>query len=417
MNESPDLIRYRLFLALSLFVVPFIAVSRLFRSKDTAETFFRRFFAENKSSGGVIWFHAASLGELNVLTVLLKEMRKHTREDFLVTTSNVVALAWAKENLVEDAGVTIAPLDYLFSLKRFFRIWSPKTLITIENEVFPNRIAFAKQRDIPIYFVNARMSDRSYSLWSKRFELSKQCFSKISYVWAQNAKSANFFEKLGTSQNRIATIPNLKRLVKPVSNKKPPTGFEPKKTFLAASTHLGEEEIVIEAFKRIRSKSPDVKLILVPRHPNRRSEILKLLEGLVVVLRSSGDPITKTTDVMLADTFHEMDLWYRMAHMTFIGGSLAPIGGHTPYEPIQFGTAILHGPHYENFASEYAALKSVTGAIECSNAAEISEAWEQLQNAKFHSNMTDAARSALGSTDAEQKQLKKIALHILRSVQ
>ena len=412
-----ELIRYRLYLTLLLFVVPLAAIWRLLKRKDTLATFFRRFVPESSSTQNVIWLHAVSLGELNVLAVVLEELRKNSKLEFLITVSNIVALAHAKKTLGDFAHVTVAPLDNSFTLRRFFRIWRPRALITIENEVFANRITFAERHNIPIYFINGRISKRSYARWAKHPSFAKYVFSKISFLWAQDAQTADYFEALGMPIERIKKISNLKRLVQNSQKVSMPERIKREQTLLAASTHPGEEEIVIDAFKLMKSSMPEAFLILAPRHPDRRKEVLKLLQGLNVVLRSTGAPILKDTDVLLADSFHEMDLWYKSASVTLVAGSLKPIGGHTPYEPNQFGSAIIHGPHYSNFEAEYGLLKSANASIECKNAADIAAAWKQLQDKPNRQAIVRRATKILGSPDKLRSQLNQIAQEILCSIQ
>ena len=411
------MIRYRFYLGLLLFVVPFALVWRVLRGKDTLATFYRRFFPAKPPMQNVIWLHAVSLGELNVLVVMLKEIQKKSENEVLVTVSNIVALKRAKETIGSFAHVAVAPLDNSFTLRRFFRLWKPSALLTIENEVFANRITFANKSGIPIFFINGRMSKRSYARWSRHADLAAHVFPKIDRLWAQDTQTAEFFEKLGTKKDRISNIPNLKRLVKNPQPSNLPSGIIRDKTMLAASTHAGEEEIVIDAFKQRKLLAPDVFLILAPRHPDRRKEVLALLKDFKVVLRSTGAPISKNTDILLADSFHEMDLWYQSAAITLVAGSLKPIGGHTPYEPNQYGSAIIHGPHFSNFKAEYDLLKSSEASIQCDSANSIFEAWKMLQDSATRHAMLRRAKKVLGSTEDLNAELENISKEVLNFIQ
>ena len=230
---------------------------------------------------------------------------------------------------------------------------------------------------MPLYFVNARLSAHSFDRWKRQSEFAKSIFSKFANVWAQDERSAEFFRRLGAPNNSVSTIPNLKRLV--LSQSEMGTSdlpFPRKDTLLAASTHPGEDEIILDAFSKIKASNPNHHLIIAPRHIERGAKIAELAKskGFHVKRHSIGEMPLNTTEVYVADTMHEMHLWYQAAAMTFVCGSLKPIGGHTPYEPAQFNSAILHGPHYSNFESEYQTLLKNKGSIECASADEIASA-------------------------------------------
>ena len=408
------MILYRLIWILAIVLIPIGALIRVLQNKDSFATFGRRVWPERGGDREVIWLHAVSFGELQVLELLLDQMRGSGASNFLITVSNVKAYKSAKQRFAGKADVVISPLEFPFTLTRFISAWRPKCLITIENEIFPNRLSQMIKRDRPVYFVNARLSEKSFQSWHNRPAFKEEIFKKIDFVWAQNEASGDWFKALGVRKNVVRQIENLKRLVRlSKSMDTPKLPFERDKTLLAASTHPGEEEIIIRAFREVRTEIPDLKLILAPRHIERATDIQKDLNDFNVTLRSTSEPVIDQTDVYLADTHGEMAHWYSAAAITFVGGSLVKIGGHTPYEPTQFGSAILHGPHFSNFEAEYQSLAKVKGAIECTNAEEISSKIKDLMDVRQRNTLVANAQAVIGYDPKHQKILEEISQHIL----
>ncbi len=408
--------RYQLLLYLGLLVSPIVGLMRILRRKDTLRSFWYRFFPERTQAAGVIWLHAVSLGELQVLELCLPILRKKNPDaPLLVTVSNANAYSLAKSKLKGLAMVTLAPLDFHFSLRRFFKGWNPIALITIENEVFPNRLSYCSRLGIPAYFVNARLSMKSYQSWAKRPGFAHSVFSSIAHVWAQDERSGAYFRNLGTAAKSVEIIPNLKRLVEvQLTHEHIELPFNRSKTLLAASTHPGEDEILLDAFAQLKKSDPEYRMIIAPRHPERAADIRKLVlsRGYFLAQRSQNEAPDPETDIYLADTFREMHLWYANAAFTFVAGSLFPIGGHTPYEPIRHQSVVLHGPHFSNFETEYNSLRKMKGAIECASAEQISTSILSLSQRKQR-EMFKRAASALINPTEDQKVLDDLISKLL----
>ncbi|MCA0044089.1 3-deoxy-D-manno-octulosonic acid transferase [Celeribacter sp. ASW11-22] len=353
-------------------------LSRILRGKETVSDITERLgvgLRPSKDSTDVhLWLHGASNGELTAARSIIEEaLDRDPTLNLLITTNTLSArdmlTAWA----LPRVSARLAPLDFQPVLSRFLRAYTPAALITLENEIWPNRFVLASQADIPVIVAGARMSERSARRWQKMRPLfgrtMRNAISAISYLAAQDTASEQRLLQLGVPARVLLPRMNLKSTVDmaiPETANLPELErmFPRATTLLAASTHEGEERIVLDAFKLVRAEIPEARLILAPRHPARADAIIAELtrSGLSFARRSRGDDPSEAA-VLLADTLGEMALWYSIAGVAFVGGSLVPRGGHTPFEPAQLETAILHGPHVSNHMAAYRALDVAQASI------------------------------------------------------
>lgn len=412
--------KYRIILVLAWLVLPFVFVHRLFSGKDNVATFLARLGYSNEkcTNPRLIWLHAASLGEFNTLELLLPVLsRKFQNYDFLVTVSNRLTFEKVKRLRLRSPALhaDIAPLDFNCVLNRFFKRWKPTCLITIENEVYPNRNLKCSEENIPIVFVNARMSEKSFCSWQKDEAFARKVFQCIDFCFPQDQGSAVRFSELGVAPDRIKMLGNLKQFQEATEVTHPDADklravFDPVFTLCAASTHKGEDQIILDAFSIARRTHPNLKLILVPRHPKRAHEIKALSDqaGLSCAVRSEGALPMASNDIYLADTMGEMPLWYSSAAVTFVAGSLVPVGGHTPFEPAAFGSAIIHGSQYSNFKAIYEELVSNKGSIQADTADDIATAWIKLLGENPRNAQISASKKSLFENNAKDKMLDEI---------
>nr|WP_275982268.1 glycosyltransferase N-terminal domain-containing protein [Frigidibacter sp. ROC022] len=357
--------------------------------------------------GPVVWLHGASVGELVAARGIAKELLRRDPRLRLVVTANTAtgreqAQGWGEARV--DA--RLAPIDTRWALARFLAGWQPVALVTIENEIWPNRMAMAKARRVPVLVAGARMSARSARLWGRFPGIARQILGLIDFIAPQDDETAERLRRLGLPPRRIGARLNLKAAVQ-VAGPDPAEiaafarALPRDDTILAASTHPGEEEILLTAFRKAREFRPELKLILAPRHPERGEQLALLASsaGQPVARRSRGDRPGPKTSVYLADTLGEMGLWYRLAAVTFVGGSLVPKGGHTPFEPAACGSAIIHGPHVANNAEAYRALAAARASAEVSDAGTLTaEMLRLLGNPEGRTNMVRRAQKALAGT-------------------
>jgi 3-deoxy-D-manno-octulosonic-acid transferase len=319
-----------------------------------------------RPSGPLIWVHSASVGELLSILPLLE--RIHARGfSVLLTSGTVTAARLAEYRLPEGVLHQFVPLDVPIYVERFLDHWRPDLALLAESEFWPNLITEGRRRGTPFVLVNGRLSRRSFKRWRLVRGTARALLSHIDLCLAQEQEDANRLDRLGA--RRIFTTGNLKFDVPP-----PPADpgalaelertMRNRPVVLAASTHRGEEAIVIDAHMRLKRVMPNLLTIIVPRHPERGYEVMEMAEekGAVPVTRSRGYLPDRGTEIYVADTIGELGVFYRLAPIVFVGGSLVRHGGQNPIEPAKLDSAILHGPYVSNFENVYALLNRARGA-------------------------------------------------------
>jgi 3-deoxy-D-manno-octulosonic-acid transferase len=354
--------------------------------------------------GPLAWFHAASIGETNAILPLIGALAEHRpRLSFLLTTGTVTSAKLAAQRLPARAVHQYAPLDAPEFVRAFLDYWRPDLAVFTESEIWPNLILESSARGIPLALVNARMTKRSFRRWRSSPGFARPLFSRFTLVLAQNEGLARRFAALG-ARSAVAAG-NLK-----VDAPPPPVDagelarlsktLDGRPLLLAASTHDGEERIIADAHRRLGPTMPSLCSIIVPRHPERGSAIAEMLrvEGLSVARRSLGEMPDAAVNAYVADTIGELGIFYKLAPVAFIGGSLQQRGGQNPIEAVQQGAAVLVGPHWQNFGDAYDALIRHKGAIVVRSAEEIAEAVVRLLNDREElSGMRGRASTALGA--------------------
>lgn len=302
---------------------------------------------------GGIWVHGASVGELNSARSVIEALA--ARRPLLVTanteTGRAVAQGWGLP-------ARLAPLDVPGAVGRFLDAVRPALMLTIENEIWPNRATHARQRGIRQAVIGARMSARSAARWGRARGLVGPVLAGLDLLSAQDEGSEARLLALGLPGAAAAPRLNLK-LLGPAAIRPPAEGPARDHVWLAASTHEGEEAAVLAAHKALRARFPALRLILAPRHPRRADEVAALAaaQGLEAVrLRERSLAEAGAPPVLLIDRLGVLDQAYAAAGTCLTGGSLVDRGGHTPWEPAAYRCALLHGPHVANFRADYALL-------------------------------------------------------------
>ncbi|ETX14458.1 3-deoxy-D-manno-octulosonic acid transferase [Roseivivax halodurans JCM 10272] len=353
-----------------------------------------RFGYGPNSNSPHIWLHAASNGELASAKPIISAWREARPDLPLVVTCNSdTGVALAREMGLEAA---LAPLDLPGAVDRFCARWRVQGHIAMESELWPHRFI---QMPGPVAVLGGRLSSGSARTWSRFPRLAARVFGRIDYASAQDAGSLDRMAALGLAPEARGPVADLKSFYERPDIAPDPSlaaAFDRQHTWLAASTHEGEEAVVAEAHVLAREGRPDLRLILAPRHPRRADEIAALLgaRGLTVSRRSAGDDPAQG-DVYLADTLGEMPLWYQLAGTVFIGGTLTDRGGHTPYEPASFDAALIHGPDTRNFRAPFAALGDAAAAIRITDASSLAAAVTDLAPAEHRERVAQAARNSL----------------------
>ncbi|WP_232845041.1 3-deoxy-D-manno-octulosonic acid transferase [Paracoccus onubensis] len=321
-----------------------------------SEALRQRLLLDSPSAPADIWIHGASVGELTSARPIIQALAA----DFsLLVTAN----SQTGRDMVAEWGLPIclAPLDVPGALDRFLNAVQPRLALTVEAEIWPLRSRMLADRGIPQAVIGARMSERSAQRWARLRGLISPVLGRIAAFSAQDEDSEARLRQLGLPASAILPRLDLK-LLAPAQVVPPADDPARDMTVLAASTHEGEDAPILDAWLAARAAHPDLRLILAPRHPQRGADIAALIaaRGLDVMRRSDG---AGDAPLLLADTLGEMPRWYAMAGICFVGGSLTDIGGHTPWEPAAYRCAILHGPHVDNHAANYAALAEAGAAL------------------------------------------------------
>jgi 3-deoxy-D-manno-octulosonic-acid transferase len=328
----------------------------------------------------LLWFHAASVGETNAILPLMNTLARE-RPDLalLLTTVTVTSSHIAAARLPKGAIHQFVPLDTPTFVARFFDHWRPDLALFTESEIWPNLILEADRRHVPLALLNARMSERSYRRWLKMPGLARPLFSRFALILAQSEVLARRLMSLGA--RKVIAAGNIK-----FDSPPPPveaTQLAQMKelmcgrlVFLAASTHPGEDEIIIAAHKLLMADHPGLLTIIAPRHPDRGPSIAALAEGqgLAVRLRSKGEQPISEAQVYVADTIGELGLFYSLAPIAFIGGSLILHGGQNPLEAVKLGTGVLVGPYMDSFPEIYGTLIAKDGCCIVHSAEELAGA-------------------------------------------
>ncbi len=337
-----------------------------------------------RSAGPLVWLHAASIGEsLAVLPLLDALTAARPGLQILLTTGTVTSARLLTKHLPAGVLHQFAPIDRPAAWRSFFDHWRPDLAFLVESEIWPNLIMEAERRGVPLALLNARMSERSYHRWRRVPGTAARLLARLDLCLAQNERDRERLIALGGQ--RVQTVGNLKHAAPPLPAD--PTALEAiraeigsRAAWVAASTHPGEDEQIVEVHRRLARQLPALLTVIVPRHPERGDAIAALIQGhgLKAARRSKGEPIRADCAIYLADTLGELGSFYRVAMAAFIGGSLVPHGGQNPLEAARLGCPTLFGPHTWNFAEITAALERQGAAHRVDNHRELAIRLDQL---------------------------------------
>ena len=354
--------------------------------------------ATPRPAGRLIWLHAASVGEtMSILPVLTALAEAAPDVTILLTTGTVTSAKLLAQRLEPGlAGRVLhrfAPLDVPAWAARFLEHWRPTAAGFVESELWPNLLAACRARRIPVMLINARLSDRSLARWRRVPGLARPMLGGLAGVLPRSATDAERLRTLGCRD--VGEPGDLKLAASPLpvdamELARLQAALAGRPVWLAASTHPGEETLILAAHATLVAGHPGLLTIIAPRHPERGVAIAA--EG----HRSRGDP-PPAGGVWIADTLGELGLWYRLAAIAFVGRSLLPPGGgQNPLEPARLGCAIAVGPHTGNFADHVAMLRAAGGLTVVADAADLAR-WVDalLRDPARRQAMGEAAAAAV----------------------
>ena len=363
---------------------------RLIKGKEHKKRFLERrgISSLSRPLSYLIWFNAASVGEAISIINLIEKLQKNNKKiKFLITTTTISSSLILMNMMPRNCVHQFSPIDTFSATKNFLDHWKPDLAIFVESEFWPRLIFEIKKRGIPLGLINARMEKKTFKNWFKIKSTSRQILEKFDFVYAHDHLTAKRLLSLGITKKKLLGIISSKEQATPLtySSKeyyKFKKLFKDRKIWVAASTHEGEDEIIINAQEKLHSIDKNFLLILIPRHPDKAKQLYRKKQSDVHILkiRSKEQKITEKTSIYLADTLGELGLWYKLCKIVFLGGSLVKIGGHNPYEPCRFGNAIITGPYVYNFQKAFDQLNEAGAIIYVKSNQELVEKIKTLSN-------------------------------------
>lgn len=383
--------------------------ARARRGKEDAGRLGERYarYSQPRPSGPLVWLHAASIGESGVALTLIEALgARDASLSFLLSTGTRTSAELAARRAPARTTHVYTPLDRPDVVRRFFDHWRPDIGVFVESEVWPNLILEAQARRTPLALVNARMSPKSLRQWKSMPAAARRLLSGLAFVSAADKRTGEALSEL-----RGATVPALGNLklaapaprIDPQARAALAVEIGARPVWLAASTHEGEDAIVLAAHDLLRSNFADALLIIAPRHPERGEDIARLAGG--APQRSRGARLVDAP-CYVADTLGELGLLYDLSPVSLVAGSLLPrLKGHNPVEPAKIGSAMVTGRYVESFQDLYDALFEAGGATSVQSAEDLAQAVARLwRDDAARTRQIDAARAvtAQGADAAEQ---------------
>jgi len=414
---------YNLILHLAL---PFILLRLYWRGRKAPA--YRQRIAERfgfngiqVSAGQCLWIHTVSVGEFIAAQPLIRRIQSEQPNLTLIITSMTPT---GSTQITQVLGETVEhcylPYDYSWAQNKLMAAWQPKLLLILETELWPNLLRAAHKHAVPVVIANARLSQKSADGYKKFSSFSRLLMSYIDYIAVQAEPDANRFIDLGLPAERLTVTGSIKSdiTVSDLQKKKAKAlrrqWGETRSIVMAASTHRGEDEIVLSAFNQLRREISDSLLVLVPRHPERFNEVADLIaqQGFKSTRRSdqlakTASPVDSEDDnfiapecsVILADTMGELMVLLGAVDVALVGGSLLPeMGGHNVLEPIAWGKPVIVGPGMRNFQSLFEQLQAVQGIVQVQSAEELATAFANLlRDTSLRTHTIEQSQSVLNA--------------------
>ena len=376
----------RLFYSAILFlIIPFILLRLIWRGfklpafrSRWAERF--AFYGGTKHVRNVIWFHAVSVGEAESVFPLVKLVRqRYPGAKILITCTSPTGSARIQAAMGDSVEHVYLPYDLPCAVSRFLKHFKPVIGVIMETEIWPNLFVHCGRNAIPLFIINARLSDGSEKGYQKFPALMVQTLNQVQKIATQTQEDVSSFIAIGADKDKVVMAGNIKfdlelpdEVLHQGAELRKST-FDGRLVWIAASTHKGEEIIILQIFRELKRKIPELLLVLVPRHPDRFNEVEKLCEKqkLKVIKCTEKKPCQTDNDVYIGNTMGELKMLYSAADVAFVGGSLVSIGGHNVLEAAAAGVAVVFGPHMFNFKEIARGLLAAGGADLCQNKEEL----------------------------------------------
>jgi len=369
------------------FLFIFIYFRKLLKKEDPIrfkeKILISHYNVNKKENSKLIWFHAASIGEFKSIIPILRQLNKdNLNVRFLITTTTLSSGNLAKIELKKfnNAEHRYFPLDVPFLIKKFLFLWKPDNIFLVDSEIWPNLILKAKEANIPIALINARLTRKSYDRWFRFSKTAKKLFSKFDLCLSSNLETKDFLKNLDAKN--IYFTGNIKLIneidIKQIENKNK-TILQANRFWLAASTHKEEEIFCLNVHLELKKIYENIITIIAPRHINRSKEIKILAENLnlKVQILNKDDLISKNNEIIIINSFGILQDYFKYAKSVFIGKSmierLKNDSGQNPIDAAKLNCKIYHGPYVNNFKDIYDILKKHNISEKIENSNELSE--------------------------------------------
>ena len=332
------------------------------------------------------WFHCASVGEVNTLLPLLKNLhKKNDQLKIIITTNTITGSKVIRQQNLDYLFHSYLPFDWPYAVKRFLLKVNPVSLYVMETEIWPNLFDICCNKKIPVYILNARLSKKTTTANRWVRSLLSYSLRKVNKIYARSEEHALAYKKLGAPENIIVTTGNLKFTTAIHSTQSIVDNSISinRKYVLLASTHDDEER---QIYKRWKQLDRDELLIIAPRHPERGTSIIKQLDEASIAVRSKKQAVTDITKVFLLDTIGELKQLFPGASLVIMGGSFVPVGGHNILEPASYNRAIVTGPYMENFKEELELMLDKKAIIQVASYDELENELNKLLNDDDYQN-------------------------------
>ena len=402
-----------------LLLLPFFLVRILFKSiqdKDYASRLHHRlgFYKQNKIQNS-IWFHAVSLGEVIASEKIIKKLLESN--DIVLSVTTPTGLRQAKKIYKDKISIIYAPWDFWFFISGVFRSYNPKALIIFETEIWPSMISYSRNKNIPVILCNGRLSDNSLKNYMIFKNFFKKILNKFELIFVQTKNHKENFKSLIGSDEIIEICGSVK--FDTDTKEEPQNHISNYSFFLASSTHPGEDEIILNAFTKLKESFGDLKLIIVPRHPERANSIKSLFsnQNVKAKILSDTDQINGEDEIVIFNAIGHLNKLYSIANLAFVGGSMfKETGGHNIIEPAANMCPFIFGPYIYNFEDISQMFLSENACIQISNEDELYTAAKKiLSSSEFSSQLVSNAISVVKSNKGSVDKQSSAIIQILNS--
>ncbi|MBE7377223.1 lipid IV(A) 3-deoxy-D-manno-octulosonic acid transferase [Pseudomonas lopnurensis] len=376
---------------------------------------------------GGIWVHAVSVGESIAAAPMIRElMARHPGLPITVTCMTPTGSERIQALFGDRVQHCYLPYDLPWAAARFLDRIRPKLAVVMETELWPNHIHQCARRGIPVVLANARLSERSARGYARFARLTAPMLAELSLIAVQTAAEAERFRRLGARRESVEVTGSIKfdlsidpALLARATALRTQWGAQARPLWIAASTHAGEDEIILDAHRQLLAQHPQALLILVPRHPERFGSVVELCRkaGFATLRRSTDEAVDAGTQVLVGDTMGELLFLYALADIAFVGGSLVPNGGHNLLEPAALGKPVLSGPHLFNFLEISAQLRGAGALREVQDADQLAQGVGELwRDPAAAQRMRDAGLGVLKANQGALERLLAGLGHLLGAV-